>query len=110
MEYGRWNMEYGRWKVSRRPNIKVGGVGIPTREASSGEYGNSKFGLRVSLDQALAMFEERWHENDQWYPDRKTYDEYKQLGKEAVKKMWGMWNARPPQVLTLERGFDWKLG
>lgn len=107
------HMERGRAKQAelfdRISNVECGMSNVECG-ASKFEILNSKFELRVSLDEALAMFEERWYENDQWYPDRKTYDEYKQQGKEAVKKMWGIWNAHPPQVLTLERGFDWKLG
>lgn len=65
-------------------------------------------GLRVTLDEALEIFEERWI--DEWYPDRARHDAYKKEGREAVKRMWEIWNAQPPQVKMLEQPFEWKLG
>jgi DNA helicase-2/ATP-dependent DNA helicase PcrA len=67
-------------------------------------------GFRVSIDEALAIYEERWHENDQWYPNRKMYEEYKSVGKSAIKKMHEQWSAQPPNIKALELSFDWKIG
>jgi DNA helicase II / ATP-dependent DNA helicase PcrA len=65
-------------------------------------------GFRVPLDEALQIYEERWI--DDWYPDRAKHDEYKKVGREAVKAMHARWSEQPPKVALLEQSFDWRLG
>ncbi|MBU1033060.1 MAG: ATP-dependent DNA helicase [Patescibacteria group bacterium] len=66
--------------------------------------------LRVSLDEALEIYEQRWAQNDQWYSDKITYDKYKKEGRQSIKHMWGSWDAMPPDVMALEKSFNWKVG
>ena len=67
-------------------------------------------GLRVTKDEAMEIYETRWNENDFWYPDRAMYDKYYSEGKDAVSRMWNIWNEKPPSVAALELNFDWKIG
>ena len=67
-------------------------------------------GLRVTKDEAMEIYETRWNENDFWYPDRAMYDKYYSEGKDAVSRMWNVWNEKPPAVAALELNFDWKIG
>jgi DNA helicase-2/ATP-dependent DNA helicase PcrA len=67
-------------------------------------------GFRVSLEEALKMYESRWAENDDWYESKGRYDEYYAKGKEAIKRLMQEWIATPPNVEFLERPFDWSVG
>jgi DNA helicase-2/ATP-dependent DNA helicase PcrA len=67
-------------------------------------------GFRVTLDEALEIYDERWALNDDWYPDRRTYDEYKSKGRDAVKSLMEDWAEAPPEVGFLEAPFEWRLG
>lgn len=67
-------------------------------------------GFRVTRDEALAIYDARWNENDQWYPDRATYDTYKREGHDSVKRMWETWDAAAPPVKALEQSFEWRVG
>lgn len=65
-------------------------------------------GFRVTLDEALEIFESRWI--DEWYPTREEHDRYQKEGRDAVRKMHGSWFASPPDVAFLEQSFDWRIG
>lgn len=65
-------------------------------------------GFRVTLDEALQIYEDRWI--DEWYPNRIEHDKYKKEGRDAVRRMWNVWNENPPNVKSLEQSFDWRLG
>lgn len=65
-------------------------------------------GFRVTLDEALQTYEDRWI--DEWYPNRIEHDKYKKEGRDAVRRMWNIWNENPPKVKSLEQPFDWRLG
>ncbi|MFZ2803897.1 MAG: ATP-dependent DNA helicase [Patescibacteria group bacterium] len=65
-------------------------------------------GFRVTLDEALKIFEESWI--DEWFQDRAQHDEFKKEGKEAVKRMYETWSAAPPNVAFLEQPFEWRTG
>ncbi len=74
-------------------------TGVPAEQAS---------GLRVSLEEALRIYEEKWI--DEWYESRERHDEYKAEGKKAIRTMHAKWSEKPPDVIQLEQPFDWKLG
>jgi CRISPR/Cas system-associated exonuclease Cas4 (RecB family) len=65
-------------------------------------------GFRVTLDEALKIFEERWI--DEWYESRRQHDDFKKEGREAVKRMHEAWFATPPNVAFLEQPFEWHMG
>ncbi|MFA5935371.1 MAG: ATP-dependent DNA helicase [Patescibacteria group bacterium] len=65
-------------------------------------------GFRVTLDEALQIFEDRWI--DEWYPNRAEHDKYKKEGRDGVRRMWTIWNANIPAIKALEQSFDWRLG
>jgi len=67
----------------------------------------SKEGFRVSLDEALEIFEANWI--DEWYTDRTQHDAYKKEGREAIKRLVEVWSAAPPAIAFLERTFDWRI-
>ncbi len=64
--------------------------------------------FRVTLNEALAIFETRWI--DEWYPTRAIHDEHKQQGRDAVRRMHEEWSVAPPDVAFLEQPFDWRIG
>jgi DNA helicase-2/ATP-dependent DNA helicase PcrA len=64
-------------------------------------------GFRVTRDEALQIFEDRWI--DEWYPSRIEHDKYKKEGRDAVRRMWEAWNTSPPKVKGLEQPFDWRI-
>ncbi len=65
-------------------------------------------GLRVSLDEAMNIFQTRWI--DEWYPSREVHDTYREEGRTAVKRMHELWSANVPTVAFLEQPFDWRIG
>ena len=65
-------------------------------------------GFRVTLDEALSIFESRWI--DEWYATRALHDQYKQEGRDAIRRMHEAWSAAPPDVAFLEQSFDWRIG
>jgi DNA helicase-2/ATP-dependent DNA helicase PcrA len=65
-------------------------------------------GFRVGEDEALRIFEENWI--DEWYPDRARHDEYRQEGKDAVRRTVRGWIEEPPPIAFIEQPFDWRLG
>jgi DNA helicase-2/ATP-dependent DNA helicase PcrA len=67
-------------------------------------------GFRVSVDEALSIFETRWAENNNWYPDKATMEKYHSEGRESVKRTMASWQASPPDVAFLERPFEWTIG
>lgn len=67
-------------------------------------------GFRVSLAEALEIYERRWSENDDWFETKGRYDEYHKKGKDAVKATVESWHAKIPDVAYLERPFDWSVG
>ncbi len=64
--------------------------------------------FRVSLDEALQIFEERWL--DEWYASREQHDKFKAEGKSAIKSMIRTWQTKPPEPKFLEQPFIWQLG
>jgi DNA helicase II / ATP-dependent DNA helicase PcrA len=73
------------------------------------EEGNAE-GFRVSVAEALEIYEARWAENDDWFENRGSYDEYHTKGREAVKRMVEEWSKETPDVAFLEKPFDWSVG
>ncbi|MCC7357141.1 ATP-dependent helicase [Candidatus Uhrbacteria bacterium] len=76
-------------------------------------HDSDKFSKRVfqlSLDEAIAIYEARWSENDHWYPDRKLYDEYHTKGREATQRLVEEWIMDAPDVAMLEAPFEWRVG
>jgi len=71
----------------------------------SGDMGK---GFRVSKDEAIVMFKERWR--DEWYPDRKKHDEYYAEGLKAIQAFWEVCFMNVPPVKMLEQPFDWRIG
>ncbi len=67
-----------------------------------------KEGFRVTLDEALELYETNWI--DEWYEDRARHDEYKKEGREAIKRLHALWSESPPDIAFLEQPFDWRLG
>jgi DNA helicase-2/ATP-dependent DNA helicase PcrA len=67
-------------------------------------------GFRVTLDEALDIFELRWVENDDWYKDKSMHDEYHVKGRAAVRAMVEAWIKSPPEAVHLEKTFLWQLG
>ncbi len=67
-------------------------------------------GFRVTMDEALKIYEQRWGEHDDWYETKGRYEEYHAHGKQAVKLAMESWHAESPNVAFLERPFDWNLG
>ena len=67
-------------------------------------------GFRVTLDEALDVFELRWAENDDWYEDKAKHDEYHAKGRSAVRRMVESWLTSPPDAVHLEKTFLWQFG
>jgi len=65
-------------------------------------------GFRVTLDEALKIFEEVWI--DEWYESRQQQDEFKKEGREALKRLHIEWTEKPPNVAFLEQPFEWRIG
>ena len=65
-------------------------------------------GFRVTVDEALAIFESRWI--DEWYPTRAIHDEHKKEGRASVRRMHEEWSSNIPNVAFLEQSFDWRIG
>jgi superfamily I DNA/RNA helicase len=64
-------------------------------------------GFRVSKEEAVAMFKERW--KDEWYPDRGTHDEFYAEGLKAIQAFWEACSMNVPPVKALEQAFDWRI-
>jgi DNA helicase-2/ATP-dependent DNA helicase PcrA len=67
-------------------------------------------GFRVTLPEALEIFEQRWGEHDDWYETQGRYDEYHAQGSSSVTEMMRRWAQKVPDVAFLERPFDWRIG
>lgn len=78
--------------------------------APAAESPEQEQGFKVSIDEALEIFENRWHQNDYWYPSEKLYRDHYDEGRAAVKRMCEAWLAKAPAVKYLELPFEWKAG
>ncbi len=75
--------------------------------AVEGGY-RSPGGFTVSEEEAVELFEDAWI--DEWYPDRRTHDEYWAKGKAALKTFWRACAERAPDVVEIEKDFTLLLG
>lgn len=67
-------------------------------------------GFRVTIAEAMEIFESRWAENDDWFETKARYEEYHTQGRAAVKQTMEEWTKNPPDIAYLERPFDWSVG
>ncbi|MFH1704971.1 MAG: ATP-dependent DNA helicase [Patescibacteria group bacterium] len=67
-------------------------------------------GFKVTIDEALEIYELRWHQNDYWYPSEKAYEDHYKEGRAAVRRMCEAWQVAVPAVKYLELPFEWKAG
>lgn len=65
-------------------------------------------GFRVSLDEAMAIYEEAWI--DEWYESRERHDEYLAKGRDAVKNFWNACAVKAPDIIGVEEPFTLILG
>ncbi len=65
-------------------------------------------GFRVTLQEALEMYEEAWI--DEWYESRARHDEYKENGRKAVRNFWNACAKQAPDILAVEADFTLVLG
>lgn len=64
--------------------------------------------LRVTLDEALSIFEEAWI--DEWYENRARHDEYREKGRVAVRNFWKAFSESLPEIHGVELPFTLVLG
>ncbi len=57
--------------------------------------------------QLLEIYQQAWI--DDWYENKKEKEEYRQLGIKSLKEFYQRIKENPPQVLALEKGFNFKL-
>jgi DNA helicase-2/ATP-dependent DNA helicase PcrA len=75
---------------------------------TTGPFETTKGGFRVSLDEAMKIYEEAWI--DEWYESRARHDEYKENGRQAVKNFWNACAVKSPDILGVEEPFTLILG
>lgn len=61
-----------------------------------------------SLEELLEIYEEKWI--PEWYYSTKQREEYYEKGKDALKAFYELHAAQWPNVLLLEKGFNFKIG
>ncbi len=61
-----------------------------------------------ALDELLQIYQEQWI--DEWYPNEKTKEEYREKGRESLTEYWRKISTTPPTVEALEKGFSLKIG
>lgn len=65
-------------------------------------------GLPVSKDELLALYADAWI--DDWYPDKPTKEEWRDIGRVALDRIWEESLAQDPKVLFIEKEFVLKVG
>ncbi len=86
-----------------------GGVSETLPLSTGGDGGGIEAkGLRVTLDEALEIYEQAWI--DEWYETRPRHDEYKAKGRQAVKNFWNAYAKTPPDIFGVELPFTLVLG
>lgn len=60
-----------------------------------------------ALEELMSLYKSCWI--DEWYRDKKEKEEYWRLGEKSLKEFHQQVKASPPQVLVLEKGFNFKL-
>lgn len=67
-------------------------------------------GFRVTRDEAIGIYDARWHEHAFWFSSPAQKKKYYDEGGIAVRRLWQAWYESPPVVDSLEKAFTWKLG
>ncbi|MBU4482080.1 ATP-dependent helicase [Patescibacteria group bacterium] len=60
-----------------------------------------------SIEELLEIYQESWI--DDWYESKEQKEKYKKQGRESLKKLYNQIKSDPPQVLELEKGFNFKI-
>ncbi len=76
-----------------------GGVASPAFPAGA---------FRVTIDEALAMYEAAWI--DEWYENRQRHDEYKEKGRKAIRNFWNACKDVAPNFSGVEVPFTLIMG
>jgi RecB family exonuclease len=63
--------------------------------------------INVSFEEILKLYEQSWV--DDWYRDKKRKQDRKKQGREILKAFYGKYKNNWPEVLFLEKGFNWKI-
>lgn len=99
-------------EVARRRASEQGSLFSPSAEASSfaKATGDNKAPdkLPVSLDELLALYDDQWV--DDWYPDKPTKEEWREIGRTALARIYAETEREAPKVLFLEKEFVLKVG
>lgn len=61
-----------------------------------------------TLRDMMDMYDAAWI--DEWYPDEKTRDDYRERGREYLKQYYAILQQHPPSPKFLEKGFTLKVG
>ena len=61
-----------------------------------------------SLDDLVKIYDARWI--DDWYDSKEHMEEYRQQGRDFLKKFHQNFVAQPPQIVALEQGFSGSIG
>ncbi|MEK7115809.1 MAG: ATP-dependent DNA helicase, partial [Patescibacteria group bacterium] len=77
-------------------------------ETENGKRETGVGGFRVSIEEAIDIFESRWI--DEWYSQRTLHDTYKEEGRAATRRMYERWSQDVPNIIALEQSFDWRIG
>lgn len=75
---------------------------------TTGPFETTAGGFRVTLEEALKLYEEAWI--DEWYESRERHDEYKENGRKAVKNFWQHCAVKAPDIVGVEEPFTLILG
>jgi len=60
-----------------------------------------------SLDKLFEIYQESWI--DDWYESKEQKEKYKKQGRESLKNLYNQIKTNLPQVLELEKGFNFKI-
>ena len=63
--------------------------------------------IPITDDELVKIYESQWI--DDWYPNNKVREEYKQKGLDTLKDYWKQLKAEPPKPNQLETGFTLKI-
>jgi len=90
-------------------HIRMGSVQSSLFDAvESEEQAWSKDALRITLDEAMAIFQECWI--DEWYESREQHDEFFEKGKQTVRAFWKAYEQSVPDIAFVEKPFTLALG
>ena len=59
------------------------------------------------FEELLNIYQETWF--DDWYESKEQKEKYRKKGKESLKNLYNQIKEKPPQVMELERGFNFKI-